>query len=121
MKILITGTAGFIGFHTAKKFIDNGFQVIGLDSINDYYDQNLKYDRLKETGVIRNAIQYGKFSKSKKYPNYKFIKLKLEDKDEILKLFKEEKFDYICHLAAQAGVRYSSENPYVYYRIFKYY
>ncbi len=115
MKILITGTAGFIGFHTAKRFINEGFDVIGLDSINDYYDKNLKYARLSETGIIKDQIQYAQLTQSEKHENYKFIKLQIEDKEEILKLFEEEKFDYVCHLAAQAGVRYSIENPYVYF------
>ena len=113
-KILITGTAGFIGFHTAKRFIKEGFEVVGLDGINNYYDVNLKYDRLKETGIEKNKIEYGQLVKSNKFKNYDFIKLLLEDKDQILKLFKEQQFDYVCHLAAQAGVRYSIENPYAY-------
>lgn len=115
MKILITGTAGFIGFHTAKRFISEGFEVVGLDSINDYYDRNLKYSRLNETGIPKEEIIYGKLTKSVKHKNYKFIKLEIEDKDKVLSLFKEENFDYVCHLAAQAGVRYSIENPYVYF------
>lgn len=115
MKILITGTAGFIGFHTAKRFIKEGFDVVGLDSINDYYDKNLKYARLSETGIEKNEIQNAKLVQSKKYNNYRFIKLQLEDKKEILNLFETEKFDYVCNLAAQAGVRYSIENPYVYF------
>ena len=114
MKILITGTAGFIGFHTAKRFINESFEVVGLDSINDYYDKNLKYARLTETGIERDKITYGHLVKSTKFDNYHFIKLQIEDKDEILKLFESEKFDYVCHLAAQAGVRYSIENPYAY-------
>ncbi len=115
MKILITGTAGFIGFHTAKRFINESFEVVGLDSINDYYDKNLKYARLAETGIERDKITYDHLVKSTKFDNYHFIKLQIEDKDEILKLFESEKFDYVCHLAAQAGVRYSIENPYVYF------
>ena len=115
MKILITGTAGFIGFHTAKRFISERFEIVGLDNINDYYDKNLKYARLYETGIIKNEIEYGKLVQSKKYKNYRFIKLQIEDKEEILKLFETEKFDYVCHLAAQAGVRNSIENPYVYF------
>jgi len=114
MKILITGTAGFIGFHLAKKLLERGDEVIGLDNINDYYDVNLKYGRLTETGIDKDKIEYGKFVESKKYPNYKFIKLNLEDKTGIDKLFKEKKFDKVCHLAAQAGVRYSLENPNAY-------
>ncbi len=115
MKILITGTAGFIGFHTAEKFIKEGFDVVGLDSINDYYDKNLKYARLNQTGIDRDKITCGHLVNSTKFNNYRFIKLQIEDKDEILKLFETEKFDYVCHLAAQAGVRYSIENPYVYF------
>ncbi len=115
MKILITGVAGFIGFHTANKFINEGFDVVGLDSINNYYDVKLKYSRLQETGINKDKITYGKLTKSDKFNNYQFIKLQLEDKEEILQLFKEQKFDYVCHLAAQAGVRYSIENPYVYF------
>ena len=111
MKILITGTAGFIGFHLAKRLIERGDEVVGLDNINDYYDVNLKYGRLKVTGIKKDEIEYGKIVKSKKYPNYKFIKLNLEDKEGINKLFEKEKFDKVCHLAAQAGVRYSLTNP----------
>ncbi|AZV47331.1 NAD-dependent epimerase [Nautilia sp. PV-1] len=114
MKILITGTAGFIGFHLAKRLIERGDEVIGLDNINDYYDVNLKYGRLEETGIKREEIEYNKLITSNKYTNYRFIKLNLEDKAGVDKLFKEEKFNKVCHLAAQAGVRYSIENPYSY-------
>jgi len=114
MKILITGTAGFIGFHTALKFIKAGFEVTGLDSINDYYDKSLKYARLAETGIKKEEIEYAKHTKSKKFDNYRFIKLQIEDTEKILELFEKEKFDYVCHLAAQAGVRYSIENPFTY-------
>jgi len=114
MKILVTGTAGFIGFHIAKKLIENGNEVIGLDNINNYYDVRLKHGRLAETGIVENEIVYGKLIKSKKHPNYKFIKINLEDKENIQNLFEFEKFDTVCHLAAQAGVRYSIENPYTY-------
>ena len=114
MKILITGTAGFIGYHLAKRLIERGDEVIGLDNINDYYDVNLKYGRLKESGIEKEAIEYNKLVESNKYPNYKFIKLNLEDRENLFKLFKEEKFDKVCHLAAQAGVRYSLTNPYAY-------
>jgi UDP-glucuronate 4-epimerase len=112
MKILITGTAGFIGFHLAKKLISRGDDVVGLDSINDYYDVQLKYDRLKETGIY-DPLE-GKITQSKKYPNYHFIKLQLEDKEQINRLFKNQKFDRVCNLAAQAGVRYSLTNPHAY-------
>ena len=111
MKILVTGTAGFIGFHLANRLIERGDEVIGLDNINDYYDVNLKYGRLKEAGIERDEIEYNKLIQSKKYPNYKFIKLNLEDKENLFKLFEKEKFDKVCNLAAQAGVRYSLTNP----------
>jgi len=113
MKILITGTAGFIGFHLAKKLIERGDDVTGLDNINDYYDIRLKFGRLRETGIPED-LKYNKIITSEKYKNYKFIKLNLEDKENLDKLFKKEKFDKICHLAAQAGVRYSLTNPQAY-------
>jgi len=114
MKILVTGTAGFIGFHVAKRLLELRNEVVGLDNINDYYDVRLKYRRLAETGVFENEISYGKLVKSYNYPAYRFIKLNLEDKGNIQRLFTEEKFDIVCNLAAQAGVRYSIENPYAY-------
>jgi UDP-glucuronate 4-epimerase len=114
MKILITGTAGFIGFHLAKRMLDSDYEVVGLDNINDYYDPNLKYDRLEFSGIPKNKINYGQYLKSEKYPNYMFIRLNLEDKSGIEQVFKDHSFDCICHLAAQAGVRYSLENPHAY-------
>ncbi|MHC1704322.1 MAG: NAD-dependent epimerase [Tenuifilaceae bacterium] len=114
MKILVTGTAGFIGFHLAKRLLERGDEVIGLDCINDYYDVNLKYSRLEITGINRDEIEYGRLVQSTKFKNYKFIKLKLEDREAILELFKNEKFDKVCNLAAQAGVRYSIEIPFTY-------
>lgn len=114
MKILITGTAGFIGFHLAKKLLERGDEVVGLDSINDYYDQRVKYGRLEETGIAQDAIVYGKLVGSQKHGNYSFIQLNLEDRENVVKLFEEEQFDAVCNLAAQAGVRYSLTNPYAY-------
>jgi UDP-glucuronate 4-epimerase len=113
-KVLITGTAGFIGFHLAKRLLKEGYEVTGLDCINDYYDVNIKYARLKELGIDRETIPYHEPIPSNKYPTHKFIRLKLEDKDSIYKLFDKEKFDTVVHLAAQAGVRYSIENPWAY-------
>jgi len=112
MKILVTGTAGFIGFHLANRLSEMGMDVIGLDNINDYYDVNLKYGRLKESGIF--DVQYGKITRSKRFGNYSFVKLDLADKNGLDNLFKREKFDAVCHLAAQAGVRYSLKNPYSY-------
>ena len=114
MKILVTGTAGFIGFHLAKRLLERGDEVIGLDSINDYYDVNLKLGRLNICGIDTQQIEYNKLVSSIKYPKYRFIKLSLEDKENINKLFAGEKFDKVCNLAAQAGVRYSLTNPDVY-------
>ncbi len=111
MKILITGTAGFIGFHLAKKLLESGDEVIGLDNINDYYDENLKYARLNETGISRKAEKWGQPVKSSKYRNYQFIRMNLEDKEQMNELFQKENFDLVINPAAQAGVRYSIENP----------
>lgn len=113
-RILVTGTAGFIGYHLAKQLIEQNYEVIGLDNINDYYDVSLKYARLKETGIRKDDIEWNKIVNSTKYSNYKFIRLNLEDREEIMNLFKKEKFDKVVNLAAQAGVRYSIENPYAY-------
>jgi UDP-glucuronate 4-epimerase len=114
MKILITGAAGFIGFHTVNKFIDEGHEVVGLDNINDYYSPQLKYQRLKEAGIETNKIKWFNYVKSNKNENYSFIRLNLEDKQQLFSLFQNEKFDIVINLAAQAGVRYSIENPDVY-------
>ena len=114
MKILVTGTAGFIGFHLAKKLLERGDEVVGLDNINDYYDVNLKYGRLKELGIDRDSIEEKEFATSTVYPKHKFVKLDLADRIGMEKLFNEEKFDAVMHLAAQAGVRYSIENPHAY-------
>jgi len=99
MKILVTGTAGFIGFHLAKRLVEENCEVVGVDNLCPYYDVNLKLDRIKQ-------IEH--------YKNFKFIKLDLKDTEQVFKLFDEEKFDYILHMAAQAGVRYSLKNPYQY-------
>ncbi|MBO3700879.1 NAD-dependent epimerase [Fabibacter sp. E12] len=113
-KILITGTAGFIGFHLAKKLLNRGDEVVGLDSINDYYDLRVKYGRLSETGILKDSIEYNKLVQSEYYPKYRFVKLQLEDSENLNKLFEDEKFDKVVNLAAQAGVRYSLENPRAY-------
>lgn len=113
-KVLVTGTAGFIGFHLVSRLITDGFDVLGLDIINDYYDINLKYARLKEHGIDPSKITYGSPISSSVYPNYRFVKLDLADFDAVVSLFDAEQFDYVVNLAAQAGVRYSIDNPRAY-------
>jgi len=113
-KILVTGAAGFIGFHVALKLIGRGDAVVGLDSINDYYDVRVKHGRLEKTGIHIADVQYGRKIKGTLFPGYTFMQLKLEERDALVRLCTEEKFDAVCHLAAQAGVRYSLSNPYAY-------
>jgi len=99
MKILVTGAAGFVGFHTARTLLERGDTVVGLDNFNDYYDVNLKNAR---AAIIDE------------YPNFKMARLDLNDRDGMEQLFKDERFKKVVHLAAQAGVRYSIENPHSY-------
>jgi UDP-glucuronate 4-epimerase len=114
MKILVTGAAGFIGFYLAKKLASCGHTVTGIDNINDYYNVNLKYARLSQSGIQKDAIQYGKQIKSSVHPAYVFVKLDLTDNEALSSLFVKEKFDCVCNMAAQAGVRYSLEKPHTY-------
>jgi UDP-glucuronate 4-epimerase len=114
MTTLVTGAAGFIGFHTVQALLARGEQVVGLDSINAYYDVNLKFGRLQQTGISQGEIGYNKLVTSTTDTNYRFIHLNLEDTDPMMALFQEEQFTKVCHLAAQAGVRYSLENPMAY-------
>ena len=98
-KILVTGVAGFIGFHLCKRLIERGDEVIGIDNINDYYDIKLKFDRLRQIEGCKN---------------FQFIKIDISDREGVSKLFSEKEFDIVVNLAAQAGVRYSLKNPYAY-------
>ncbi len=114
MKILVTGTAGFIGFHVANKLVADGHTVVGIDSINNYYDVTLKSNRLAEAGFEAGLIAYNSKVQSCKYSNYSFIQLQLEDAASLQLLFTIEKFDIVINLAAQAGVRYSLTHPSAY-------
>ncbi|GHF99248.1 NAD-dependent epimerase [Thalassotalea marina] len=99
MKILVTGAAGFIGFYVTQRLCQAGHDVVGLDNLNDYYDPKLKFARLEQL---------------KQYPCFTFVQMDLADDKAISQLFKEQKFQRVIHLAAQAGVRYSIDNPLVY-------
>jgi UDP-glucuronate 4-epimerase len=96
MKILITGAAGFIGFHTSLRLIQLNHDVVGIDNLNDYYDVSLKSDRLNHL---------------LEFPHFRFSEMDINNKEMLEKLFAENKFDYVIHLAAQAGVRYSINHP----------
>lgn len=120
MKILVTGAAGFIGSFTSRKLLDAGHQVVGLDNVNDYYEVGLKHDRLRELGIdpaqvpsTRNESNVEALQSSR-YEGFRFVKADLTDKQAVLGLFKREGFDVVINLAAQAGVRYSLEDPYTY-------
>ncbi len=99
MRVLITGSAGFIGFHLSKLVLEKGFEVIGIDNLNDYYDPKLKEDRLD---ILKRS------------PNFVFHKVDLKDKEDVDRVFEEYRPEYVINLAAQAGVRYSLKNPYAY-------
>ena len=99
MKVLVTGAAGFIGMYTAKRLLEAGHEVVGLDNLNAYYDVRLKHWRLEQI---------------KPFQNFRFVKMDLADRESIAALFKEEQFEKVIHLAAQAGVRYSLEAPFDY-------
>lgn len=115
MKILVTGAAGFIGFHLCEKLVKSGHTVVGLDNINDYYSPKLKIDRLVNLGFDKENVQlFSKKTQSNKYHNISFQRTALEDIENVDMLFQQEKFDVVCNLAAQAGVRYSLENPSAY-------
>ncbi len=112
-KIVITGTAGFIGFHLTKTLVPKEFEILAIDNINDYYDPQLKYDRLAQLGIEKQHINELKLTKSYVHNNLAFIKANIEDK-RLLPIIKDFKPEIFIHLAAQAGVRYSFKNPYTY-------
>ena len=111
MKILITGTAGFIGYHLASLMLKDGHEVVGLDSINDYYDVRLKHARLRQLGIDGADMALRALRESSTHPGHRFLKADLADHDFIVSFMKEQSFDYVVNLAAQAGVRYSIQKP----------
>ena len=113
--ILITGGAGFIGFHLCKELVKYNYNIITIDNINDYYDVSLKEARLNKIGIdVDNAKEFNKKVKSNIFKNLTFIRLDICNDDELNKIFDEYKFNIVCNLAAQAGVRYSILNPKAY-------
>lgn len=115
MSVLITGSAGFIGYHLIEKWARQGNTgVIGLDNINDYYDVNLKYARLMQSGIHPGEIRPNRPVQSTKYPHYTFYQTDISDYSALSALFRLYTFDVVIHLAAQAGVRYSIEKPHPY-------
>ena len=113
-KILVTGTAGFIGFHLTARLVQEGFDVVGLDIINDYYDINLKYARLNFLGLDKDQIKLNQKVSSSVHSNLNFIQADIANHEYIVEMMVSESFDYVVNLAAQAGVRYSIENPLAY-------
>ncbi len=113
-KVLVTGAAGFIGFHVTRRLLSNGYKVVGIDNLNDYYDVRLKMERLRQLGIEREKIEFQETVFNGSGRDFSFTRLELADKRKIADLFKAESFNYIIHLGAQAGVRYSLEDPHIY-------
>lgn len=115
-KVLVTGAAGFIGYHLVKSLVQKGYSVVGIDNLNTYYDVQLKLDRLKELGIDTRSPTFVQQEKtqSKNDPELCFWQLDLCDEDNLHQLFEDEKLDIVINLAAQAGVRYSIKNPKAY-------
>ena len=111
MKVLVTGAAGFIGAFVCKSLLERGHHVIGIDNINDYYDIELKFGRLAFLGIEKKKCSNHTKINSSLFSNFYFMKIDITDKEQLISLFEKEHFEVVCNLAAQAGVRYSIENP----------
>lgn len=114
MKILVTGAAGFISYHVVKGLLNQKHLVVGIDNINSYYDEQLKYERLEDTGIMKSKIKPNEYVQSNIFNSYQFIKMDLNERENLQSLFERENFTHIVHLAAQAGVRYSIKKPFAY-------
>jgi len=113
-KVLITGAIGFIGFHLTEKLLSEGFEVVGIDNINSYYDVRLKYAKLPILGIEEENLWPNVLYESSKHKGFKFAKTDITDRFQIEELFRKEKFEIVVNLAAQAGVQYSIRNPHTY-------
>lgn len=114
MKILVTGAAGFIGFYVCQKLLERGDHVVGIDNLNDYYDVSLKHARLKQLGVTLPKTPEANTTYLSDDKRFEFVKIDIAEREPMASLFQTHQFDAVCHLAAQAGVRYSLENPHQY-------
>ena len=114
MNVLVTGAAGFVGFHLTRRLLEAGHTVTGIDNLNSYYTVSLKNARLFELGVDVNKIDYGQSVRSAVYQQFEFIKLNLEDRERLPRIFERGQFDVVVNLAAQAGMRHSIEEPFSY-------
>jgi UDP-glucuronate 4-epimerase len=115
MTILVTGAAGFIGYHLCASLLKQGHTVVGLDHINAYYDVALKYARLSQLGIEKDVAEpWNLRATSVKHPQFSFVRVGLEDQSGLSQVFQQQSFHVVCNLAAQAGVRYSLENPQAY-------
>ncbi|MFI3285991.1 MAG: NAD-dependent epimerase [Rikenellaceae bacterium] len=114
MKVLVTGAAGFIGSFVCKRLLERGDEVVGVDNINDYYSPELKFGRLALLGIRQSEVEWHNYTQSSTFERFRFTRIDIEEREAMQQLFEQESFESVINLAAQAGVRYSIENPYAY-------